>query len=114
MTTFRSAHAVPPDSATTSKQAIRKGIADDGGLFVSVDSPGETYGHRCPRRQVLPADRVDVLSVPLPDFYRGRIRRECITAAYGPQCPMRITPAKSLGDDFVMELFNGPTSAFKR
>ena len=40
MTTFHSTRSTT--DSLTSKQAIRKGIADDGGLFVT-DSLGETH-----------------------------------------------------------------------
>lgn len=110
-TTFHSTRSTT--DSLTSKQAIRKGIADDGGLFVS-DSLGET--------------KVDVASMPgksyqqiatevlgalLPDFTEDELK-QCITDAYGEQwLDPSITPLKPLGDDFVLELFNGPTSAFK-
>ena len=68
----------------TSKQAIRKGIADDGGLFVT-DELGE---------RLVPIDDLagksyqdiayDVLSVLLDDFGEDELR-ECIAKAYGPQ-----------------------------
>lgn len=55
----------------------------------------------------------DVLSVLLPDFSEAELKA-CIDEAYGAQwSDEKITPVKPLGDDYVMELFNGPTSAFK-
>ena len=107
MTTFHSTRSTT--DSLTSKQAIRKGIADDGGLFVT-DSLGETH--------------VDIASLAgksyqqiafdvLPDYTEAELK-ECIDEAYGPQwSDEKITPVKPLGDDYVMELFNGPTSAFK-
>ena len=76
----------------TSKQAIRKGIADDGGLFVT-DELGE---------RLVPIDDLagrsyqqiayDVLSVLLDDFTEEELKA-CITKAYGPQwSDERITP----------------------
>lgn len=110
-TTFHSTRSTT--DSLTSKQAIRKGIADDGGLFVS-DALGET--------------KVDVASMPgksyqeiaaevlgalLPDFTDDELK-QCIADAYGDQWnDEKITPLKPLGDDFILELFNGPTSAFK-
>ena len=45
---------------------------------------------------------------------RPRSSGQCIADAYGEQwSDERITPLKPLGDDYVLELFNGPTSAFK-
>ena len=97
----------------TAKQAIRKGIADDGGLFVSdalgktkvdvASLPGKSY------QQIA----AEVLGALLPDFTAEELG-QCIADAYGEQwSDERITPLKPLGDDYVLELFNGPTSAFK-
>jgi threonine synthase len=97
----------------TSKQAIRRGIAEDGGLFVT-DSLGEqqvdiaTLAGKSYQQIAF-----DVLTVLLPDFSADELR-ECIREAYGAQWSSdAITPLKPLGDDYVLELFNGPTSAFK-
>ncbi|RSX51455.1 threonine synthase [Bifidobacterium callimiconis] len=111
MTTFHSTRSTT--DSLTAKQAIRKGIADDGGLFVS-DSLG--------------AERVDIASLAgksyqqiaqtvlaklLPDFTEEELA-DCIREAYGDQwSDPAITPLKPLGDDYILELFNGPTSAFK-
>ena len=111
MTTFHSTRSTT--DSLTSKQAIRKGIADDGGLFVS-DQLGETkvdIADLAGMSYQAMAQRV--LGALLPDFTEEELA-QCIAAAYGDQwADERITPVKPLGDDFVMELFNGPTSAFK-
>ncbi|WEV71785.1 threonine synthase [Bifidobacterium sp. ESL0790] len=110
-TTFHSTRSTT--DALTSRQAIRQGLASDGGLFVSdeldetkVDVAqlvGEPY-QAIARR---------VLGVLLPDFTVAELD-ECVGAAYGPQwLDPAITPLKPLGDDYILELFNGPTSAFK-
>jgi threonine synthase len=110
-TTFHSTRSTT--DSLTAKQAIRKGIADDGGLFVSdalgessvdiASLPGKSY------QQIA----AEVLGVLLPDFTADELGR-CIAEAYGEQwSDGRITPLKPLGDDYVLELFNGPTSAFK-
>jgi threonine synthase len=97
----------------TSKQAIRKGIADDGGLFVT-DTLGDT--------QIDVASLAgksyqqiaqEVLGALLPDFTDDELS-QCVRDAYGEQwSDPAITPLKPLGDDYILELFNGPTSAFK-
>ncbi|WP_172143927.1 threonine synthase [Bifidobacterium panos] len=111
VTTFHSTRSTT--DSLTSKQAIRKGIADDGGLFVS-DQLGETkvdIADLAGMSYQAMAQRV--LGALLPDFTEEELA-QCIAAAYGDQwADERITPVKPLGDDFVMELFNGPTSAFK-
>ncbi|PJM76430.1 threonine synthase [Bifidobacterium felsineum] len=110
-TTFHSTRSTT--DSLTAKQAIRKGIADDGGLFVSdslgqtkvdiADLAGKTY-------QEIASD---VLGALLPDFTAEELA-QCIADAYGSQwSDERITPLKPLGEDYILELFNGPTSAFK-
>lgn len=101
------------DNPLTSKQAIRQGIAPDGGLYVS-DSLGETPVDVAalvgkPYQQIART----VLSALLPDFTQAELA-ECVEGAYGAQWDDEaITPLKPLGDDYILELFHGPTSAFK-
>lgn len=111
MTTFHSTRST--SDSLTSKQAIRKGIADDGGLFVT-DSLGQTtIDVASLKGKTYQEIALTVLSALLPD-YSSQELSECITQAYGPQwSDERITPLKPLGDDYVLELFNGPTCAFK-
>ena len=111
MTTFHSTRSTT--DSLTSKQAIRQGIAADGGLFVT-DALGET---RVDVAQLVGKSYQDiavtVLGALLPDFSEAELR-ECVEAAYGPQWgDGAITPLKPLGEDWVLELFHGPTSAFK-
>jgi threonine synthase len=97
----------------TSKQAIRLGLADDGGLFVT-DGLGER-GIDLSRLAGRPYQDIaqDVLSALLPDFTHEELR-DCIAAAYADQwASPTITPLRALGGDFVLELFHGPTCAFK-
>ena len=111
MTTFHSTRSIT--DSLTSKQAIRKGIADDGGLFVT-DSLGETHVDVASLAgKSYQQIAFDVLSVLLPDFSKPNSRHASTrhTARNGPT--KRSPPVKPLGDDYVMELFNGPTSAFK-
>ncbi|KFI60980.1 threonine synthase [Bifidobacterium cuniculi] len=111
MTTFHSTRGT--DDALTSKQAIRKGIADDGGLFVT-DQLGESKVDIATLQgKTYQQIAQDVLGLLLPDFTAQELG-ECIAEAYGAQWDdERITPLKPLGDDYVMELFHGPTCAFK-
>ena len=82
MSTFHSTRS--SDEAFTSKQAIRKGIADDGGLFVTdalgetkidiSDLAGKSY------QQIA----LTVLSVLLDDYTEEELS-QCIAEAYGSQ-----------------------------
>ena len=97
MTTFHSTRSTT--DSLTSKQAIRKGIADDGGLFVT-DSLGETHVDIASLAgKSYQQIAFDVLSVLLPDYTEAELK-ECIDEAYGPQwSDEKITPVKPLGDD---------------
>ncbi|WEV66671.1 threonine synthase [Bifidobacterium sp. ESL0769] len=110
-TTFHSTRGFSEE--LSSRQAIRQGLAGDGGLFVTDDLG---------KQQVDVAELIGksyqdmartVLGVLLPDFSSSELD-ECVRAAYGSQwLESAITPLKPLGDDYILELFNGPTSAFK-
>lgn len=91
-TTFHSTRSTT--DSLTAKQAIRKGIADDGGLFVSdalgktkvdvASLPGKSY------QQIA----AEVLGALLPDFTAEELG-QCIADAYGEQwSDERITPLK--------------------
>lgn len=108
------------EAALTSKEAIRRGIAPDGGLYVS-----DELGSR-----VIPLDGLpdkgypelarEVLHALLPDYTPDEIAA-CVSEAYegtfsdAEVTPVtRIAPANADGvPTHVLELWHGPTSAFK-
>lgn len=97
-------------------QAIKTGIASDGGLFVPTTVPKITpewlatltdldYGKRA----------FAVLSLFLPDYTDEELEF-CINAAYTKEKfdDAAIAPLVAINDKkFVLELWHGPTSAFK-
>ena len=104
----------------TSKVAIRTGIAPDGGLFVS-DALGATTIDVAPLKDLdYAAIARLVLGTLLPDYTADEIAA-CVDEAYtGTFASDEVTPLVALkqapsGDTptFVLELFRGPTSAFK-
>lgn len=118
----------------TAKNAIRKGLADDGGLFV-LPSLGENKNDDCSKAEdstdaqccevlikLEPQDYLrksykeiakTVFSKLLDDFSLEEIE-DCINRAYtGTFENDEIAPVKKVGNMFVLELFHGPTSAFK-
>ena len=95
----------------SSLEAVLQGIAPDGGLYIdpailSIDFDWK----KCVKLREREA-AVMVLSALLPDFedmeklvelaYKGKFDNDCIA------------PLVKCGEDYVMELFHGPTSAFK-
>ena len=100
-------------NSVTSKQAILAGIAPDGGLYVSDELGerrlsldvvcGQTY-HETARL---------VLGALLDDYADDELAR-CVEAAYGSQWDAPgICPVTPLGTDWLLELYHGPTCAFK-
>ena len=105
----------------SSKEAIRRGIAADGGLFVSdelgarrIDIP------TLPGKGYLELAR-EVMGILLPDFTADELAA-CVEEAYGgtfvsdevtPLVPLTRSPGADGTPAYVLELFGGPTSAFK-
>ena len=101
------------DHTVLAKQAILQGIAPDGGLYIQ-DSIGEKpldLAKVC--AQGFKATAFDVLSALLDDYSAEELTR-CVEGAYGSQWDTQaITPVSAIGEDWLLELFHGPTSAFK-
>lgn len=92
-------------------EAIVAGLAPDGGLFLPESLPA------------FPMDRlagmddlsvsVEVLSLFFDDFTRAELE-DCVRAAYAGHFPSgNIAPLAPVGDAWSLELFHGPTAAFK-
>ena len=100
----------------TAAEAIKMGIAPDGGLFVPDYIPeipestwskmaGQTYQERA----------CDILSLYLQEFSAEEIK-ECVMAAYNFNSfdDERIAPLVRLAEGvYIQELWHGPTCAFK-
>ena len=107
--------------ACKSKEAIRTGIAPDGGLFVS-DALGEKKLDVATLVDKSYAELArDVMGMLLPDYTESEIAA-CVEEAYGSTfASEEVTPLVALDAPlgaggvpaYVMELFGGPTSAFK-
>ncbi len=92
-----------------SAQAVLKGLADDGGLYMMNELPAFDW-EGCLQKDTLGMAR-QILGTLLPDIpdmdtlveraYTGKFESE------------ELTPTVKVGDFTVLELFRGPTSAFK-
>lgn len=82
-------------------EALLRGLARDGGLYVPVGLPPLPAGWQEARSVADLASRV------LPPFV-GEAGAEAVAAALDFEVPL-----VPLGEDFVLELFHGPTAAFK-
>jgi len=99
--------------AVSSAKAIVDGLAPDGGLYTM--NPAELP--KLDWRSMMDLDYASlaakVLSALLPDFSEAEAKT-LVEAAYRGKFPDAwITPLRAAGDDLFLELFHGPTSAFK-
>lgn len=97
----------------TPKEAILKGIADDGGLYVydKIDSLRLPLADMMNMNYTQMAETV--LALLLPDFTEAEIT-QCVKAAYeGHFDSDDMTPLHRAGNVEILELFHGPTCAFK-
>ena len=97
----------------TSKQAILTGIAPDGGLFVS-DAVGETkLDVAALPSQTYHQTARQILGMLLGDYADEELA-SCVGGAYAANFDTpAVTPLSPLGDDWLLELYHGPTCAFK-
>lgn len=102
--------------AVSAAEAIKKGIAPDGGLFVPIENVTITQAELQKLTSLSYAERaVAILKLFLTDFTEKELIH-CVEAAYGGDkfdAP-EVVPVKSLTPDAaVLELWHGPTCAFK-
>ena len=99
--------------AVSSARAIVDGLAPDGGLYVM--SPDEIPALDWAGLMALDYASLaaKVVSALLPDFSEEEAKALVEAAYTGKFSAPRITPLRSAGDDLFLELFHGPTSAFK-
>ena len=97
----------------SSAEAILNGLAPDGGLY----SFSPDTGFDLDWRNVLELDTrgmaVEILSALLPSFSTEEMRVLVDRGYEGKFETDDLTPTVKVGDDTVLELFRGPTSAFK-
>lgn len=100
------------DIEVSSAKAIIQGISKDGGLFVPKVLPRiESL------EKLVPMDYKElaytIMSKFLPDF-EPSILKDCIDKAYDNKFDLDIiAPVVELDNSFILELFHGPTFAFK-
>ncbi len=97
----------------TSAAAILDGLAEDGGLFC----PDQPIGGLTNWKALLDLDPYDmmaaILALLLPSFSADEIK-PIVKASYAGKFPSGdMTPTVSVGEDEILELFHGPTCAFK-
>lgn len=103
-------HSTRSEKASVdSAQAVLEGLAPDGGLYMPEAIPGFDW-KKCLEGSSLDM-ATDILSALLPDIPN---MAELVHRAYtGKFETEALTPTVPVGDYHVLELFRGPTSAFK-
>ena len=92
-------------------EAVLRGIAPDGGLYIPDEIPA------IPPQELWGADFCSlaqrILCAYLPGYTEDEIRL-CVQCAYHHTFDTdEITPLRAVGNQYVLELFHGPTAAFK-
>ena len=98
-----------------SAQAIIRGLAADGGLFVPDAMPKVDMAFIEGLKTLSYEERAEkVLGLFLTDYTAEELSG-CVTRAYGSGRfdTAKRAPVKAVGDKSVLELWHGPTSAFK-
>lgn len=97
----------------TASQAILKGLADDGGLFVPMQIPALDVSLEQLATMSYQQVAYEVMKLYLTDFTREELEA-CITEAYDSKFDTEaIAPLTEAGDAYYLELYHGATIAFK-
>ena len=94
-------------------EAVLKGIAPDGGLYTPLDFSRMRVDVGALLSQSAVEISIEVIGRILSGFGEEALRRLIEKAYEGKFQTPDLTPVVKVGDDFVLELFRGPTSAFK-
>lgn len=99
------------DICISASEAIIQGISRDGGLFVPKTLPKIDN-----MENLIDMDykelAYEVMSKFITDF-EPHILKDCIDKAYDDKFTKGIVPIADVGDAYFLELFHGPTLAFK-
>ena len=98
-------------AGVTAPEAVLRGIAPDGGLYVPEQIPA------IPVQELMDADFCAMAERILSDYLPGYTKEEialCVKRAYADKFEApEITPVKDVNGKYMLELFHGPTAAFK-
>ena len=97
----------------TSQEAILKGLADDGGLYVPVEIPKLKKSWNELKNYSYKDISQEILSVYFDDFKEDELK-EIVDISYRDKfLNDNIVEIKKCGNDYFLELFHGKTLAFK-
>ncbi|MBA4698706.1 MAG: threonine synthase [Ruminococcus sp.] len=101
------------EKTVTASQAILKGLAEDGGLFVPESIPKLDVTMEELKDMTYQETAYAVMKQFLTDFTEEELKH-CIESAYDQKFDTDvIAPLVKVGDTFHLELFHGATIAFK-
>ena len=97
----------------TASQAILKGLADNGGLFVPTSLPKLDVSLNDLAKMSYQEVAYEVMKLLLTDFTEEELKH-CINSAYDSKFDTQeIAPIKKAAGAYYLELFHGSTIAFK-
>ena len=94
-------------------QAILAGIAPDGGLYLPEEFSFPAFRAEETVKKDFYGIAADVLFTLFPEFDRAEVEDMVRKAYSGKFQTEDVTPTVKVGEDYVLELFRGPTCAFK-
>ncbi len=101
------------NETVTASQAILKGLADDGGLFVPTSIPKLDVSIEALSKMTYQETAYEVMKLYLTDFTEEELKN-CITRAYDSKFDVEeIAPLVKADGVYFLELFHGATIAFK-
>ena len=104
---------IDAEKTVTASQAILKGLADDGGLFVPVSIPKLPVSLGELKEMTYQEIAYTVMKEFLTDFTEEELK-SCIAKAYDSKFDTEeIAPLAKVEDAYYLELFHGATIAFK-
>ena len=112
---FRSTRETEP-KFVLSAEAIKEGLAPDGGLYLPEEIPTVSLDYITGLAELPYSDRAaEILSLFLTDYDKGLLLEDCRDAYSEARFPGGPAPIHSLSDEGieVLELWHGPTCAFK-
>lgn len=99
------------DYTTSDLEAVVKGIAPDGGLFIDPHVKSIRFDWQGCLEKDAYGMAVQILSALLPGYEN---MEALVNSGYSGKFDTdKLTPLVQVGDDYVLELFHGPTAAFK-
>ncbi len=113
---YQSTRAQTMDGAVSAAEAVRNGIAPDGGLYMPTEIPRLTAADFMALSEKNYAERAaSILSLFLPKYTQEELLADCRVAYSEARFPGGAAPLSFYPEDGIsmLELWHGPTCAFK-